>query len=165
LDVSGAARATTFSSLALNVSTINNGSLFTNSVYTSSIVSVVNDEPIKVASPMRIDVGLEGKGSIAMSGTITGRYEFVISTLGNDDVYITSGELGKKLVFLNSNFTNNVYLPDPSVAGSGFNFVLHNSRSSSGDFNIFDYNSNYLSNIAVGSSMPFSTDGITFYNF
>jgi hypothetical protein len=113
---------------------------------------------------MRIDVGLEGKGSIAMSGTITGRYDFVVSTLGSNDVYITSTELGKKLVF-NTASGNNVYLPDASLVGSGFNFLLQNDRSSFGDLNVYTFESTYLFTITVGSAFPISTDGVTFYNF
>jgi hypothetical protein len=143
----------------------------TTQINTSSILSYLEGEPISIPSntvftgKATVDTELNGKGIISITGSIRGRYEMIVSTLGNDDVFFTINDLGLKFILTTSNFVQNVYLPDPSVVLSGFNFVIANSRNSSGDLALYDYNSNSLFNLSPANSVSLSTDGSEFFGF
>jgi hypothetical protein len=122
-------------------------------------VSVSTIQSLSVGKPFAVP------SDVQVKGFLTARYDMVVSTMGNDPIFITEDYLGKKAVLTTSNFCNALYLPDPVKVGQGWNFLFYNDFASSGGIDVYDDLSNYLFTAAIASTYPLCSDGIRFLNF
>lgn len=141
----------------------------TNLLQVSSIQTYLLGEPISVpdrtifTGKLTNDTELNGKGIINITGSIRGRSELVVSTIGADPIFLTINDLALKYIMTSVNITDSLYLPDPAVVQSGWNIFLYNNFTSVGTIDVYDYNSNLLFNMAPASYYPFTTDGANWY--
>lgn len=159
LTSSNDARFSITSNLIIDAQQITISTMYCYDTISTHTLSVYGSNTLVVNGVANIEGPVQINQNTVIQGTLASRDRFTFSTLGMDTMYINPDDLSMKFFLIGYNCPQDIIIPDPVVAGAGWNILIQNNMSSGVPLSIYDPSINYLTSISPGQTVNVLSDG------